>query len=284
MSEVELERELAAGRRAREQIVREHTGMVYTVIARMEARHGLDRGVDKADLAQEGCVQLLKAAEYYNYRKNTRFVTYAFTAVQNRLLRVIQEQARVMRLPTHLYEKYGAVKRAAKAVEQRSRSGEDATSEQICAELSQLGFQSSWVTPSGVDRIVGLIERPAKSLDAGLQGLDNLVLMDKVASDGHQRATALEGFRDDLRILIEHVLEPEEARMLSLRFGLETHEPMTFRKVAEAMGATETTYNDLKVKRRINRALEKLRDGRLSPLGILDFTDFADMEAEWGPG
>ena len=47
-------------------------------------------------------MQLLKAAEYYNYRKNTRFVTYAFTAVQNRLLRVIQEQARVMRLPTHL--------------------------------------------------------------------------------------------------------------------------------------------------------------------------------------
>ena len=37
--------------------VREHTGMVYTVIARMEARHGLDRGVDKADLAQEGCVR-----------------------------------------------------------------------------------------------------------------------------------------------------------------------------------------------------------------------------------
>ena len=35
--------------------------------------------------------------------------------------------------------------------------------------------------------------------------------MDKVASNGHQRATALEGFRDDLRILIEHVREAKTA-------------------------------------------------------------------------
>ena len=63
------------------------------------ARGYLGRGVDIADLVQEGNIGLLRAVERFDHRRGFRFSTYATWWIRQAVTRAVAEQGRAIRLP-----------------------------------------------------------------------------------------------------------------------------------------------------------------------------------------
>jgi RNA polymerase sigma factor (sigma-70 family) len=97
-----LERLAAADRRvsqARSQMIRSNLRLVVSV-----AKHYAHRGIPFLDLIQEGNIGLMRAATRFDWRRGTRFSTYATWWIRQAICRGIIEVHRTMRIPRHVGE------------------------------------------------------------------------------------------------------------------------------------------------------------------------------------
>src|ERR1700759_5819323 len=63
------------------------------------ARRHVGRGVPMEDLLQEGVVGLIRAAEKYDWRRGTRFSTYAVPWIRQAISQALANTGRLIRLP-----------------------------------------------------------------------------------------------------------------------------------------------------------------------------------------
>ena len=68
------------------------------------ARRYQDRGVDMADLVQEGTFGLLRAVEKFDWERGFRFSTYATWWIRQALQRAVQQHGRTIRIPLEVGE------------------------------------------------------------------------------------------------------------------------------------------------------------------------------------
>ncbi|MGH9046529.1 MAG: sigma-70 family RNA polymerase sigma factor, partial [Acidimicrobiales bacterium] len=69
------------------------------------ARRYKDRGVDMADLVQEGTFGLIRAVEKFDWERGFRFSTYATWWIRQALQRAVQQHGRIIRLPLEVGER-----------------------------------------------------------------------------------------------------------------------------------------------------------------------------------
>jgi len=62
-------------------------------------------GVPLEDLVQEGSIGLMKATKRFDYTKGFKFSTYAIWWVRQTIMRLLDNMARTIRLPSHLIDK-----------------------------------------------------------------------------------------------------------------------------------------------------------------------------------
>ena len=231
------------GIRAREQIIKANTRLVVSI-----AKRYMGRGVVFLDLIQEGNLGLMKAVEKFDVHKGFRFSTYATWWIRQTITRAIADQARTIRLPVHINDRIRQIYKANRDLGQqlgRVPTGEELAAEvKMAPEKVQYIQQVSWL-PLSLESPVGDDE------DSDL----GMFIEDELTPTPVQSAC-----ESMLKAKIGQVLDtlsPREARVLSMRFGLDTGIPYTLEEVGEKFGLTRERIRQIE-----GKALRRLRHPR----------------------
>jgi RNA polymerase sigma factor (sigma-70 family) len=217
------------------------------------AKRYRNMGVSYLDLIQEGNLGLIRAVEKFDYRRGFMFSTYAVWWIEQALVRAIQNTARTVRVPSHVYEiqiRLGKVRE-----ELRKELGRPPRRSELAEALG--------VDPDELDRVSASMQ-PIVSTHSTLAGTDDLSLEDLLADD--EAADPVEEVNEtELHGVISRAvanLDPREREIVESRFGLHGESPLTLQQIGERMGLSRERVRQLET-----RALGRLRE-QVAPLGL----------------
>ncbi len=245
--EIELAARIKKGdKKAREQMIKANLRLVVKI-----ARDYEGIGLPLLDLISEGNIGLMKAVERFDPAKGGKLSTYGSWWIKQAMKRALANQSKTIRLPVHLVDKIGKMRRAGLRLQEEL--GREPTDEELAAELDS--------TPSRVARLRVAAIRPA-SLDAQIGGENSGSYAETIADE--KAETPYEMLKDKavLGMLEEMVqtLDEREKTILTARFGLNGERAKTLEEVGEMLGVTRERVRQVQ-----NAALAKLR-GKIEKL------------------
>jgi RNA polymerase primary sigma factor len=221
--EVQLAKRVEAGDpNARRRLIESNLRLVVTI-----AKGYRPGTLDLLDLVQEGSLGLMKAADRYDWRRGTKFSTYASWWIRSAIIEALNTGSQSIRVPESVRERAAQVQRSEQAL--TARFGRRPTSAEIAAELD--------LSPAQVAEARG-VGQPVSSLD------------ETVGADGQLRHADLladPNAVDPLQSLVEDTTEDElearlrqlserQRRVIELRFGLGGSVALTADAVAAELG------------------------------------------------
>lgn len=218
---------------AREQLVEENMGLVYTVAQRF-----LRRGCDWEDLIQIGSIGLLKAIDHFDCSFEVRFSTYAVPMITGEIRRFLRDDG-MIKVSRLLKESAGKAYHAREMLEKKN--GREPTLEEIALEtgIAQEDLVLAMEAVSDVESLSQTI----------YSGDGTPVLLGDRLPDRQDHAEELLN-RMLLAQLIQ-MLEKEEQEIIWLRY----FEDQTQMQVAARLGMTQ-----VQVSRVEKKILRKMRE------------------------
>jgi len=225
---------------ARDHMIRANLRLVIKI-----AREYENLGMPLLDLINEGNLGLMKAVEKFDPAKGGKLSTYAALWIRQQIRRALASQGKTIRLPVHVADRIYRLSQA--ELRLRAELGREATDEELAQELN--------TTVARLERLRRAAARPS-SLDAPL-GDDATSTVAEVVAD-ENAATPFEQLQNQtetalVRNLVDNLPE-REARILRLRFGLESGQEQTLETVGRKLKLTRERIRQLQ-----NMALQKLR-------------------------
>ncbi|MFI1797892.1 RNA polymerase sigma factor RpoD/SigA [Streptomyces sp. NPDC020379] len=220
----ELEAIAAEGARAKDVFIKSNLRLVVAV-ARRYPRSGLPL----LDLIQEGNAGLVRAVEKFDYTKGFKFSTYATWWIRQAITRSIADQSRTIRLPVHLVEELGRIRRVQR--EFNRENGRDPEPAEIAAELD--------TTPGRVSDVLDWARDPVSlnmSVDDEGETQFGDLLEDTSAVSPEQSVIALLR-SEELEDLIGR-LDQRTASIIKARYGIEDGRERTLTEVGKQHGLT----------------------------------------------
>ena len=231
--ERELAEQIALGDpEARDRMARANLRLVVNL-----ARGYQGRGVALEDLIAEGNLGLMRAVEGFDPAAGVRFSTYAAYWIKQAMRTAVMRQGRLVRLPAYTHTLLAKWRRAAAALNERL--GRAPTDDEIgkALGLSERKFRVALEALRAAE--LARHEDDAEdgggaSVLAGLVGAGRGP--DERAGEAEELGRVL-GRLDDL--------EPRQAAVVKLRFGLGDEPPLTLREVGERLGLTRERVRQL---------------------------------------
>jgi len=239
--EIDLAGRIKQGdKQAREQMIKSNLRLVVKI-----ARAYQGVGLPLLDLISEGNIGLMRAVDRFDPVKGAKLSSYGAFWIRQAITRALANQSKAIRLPTHVVEKLGKMRRAACLLE--GELGREPTDEELAAEVG--------ITSSRVNQMRTAAIRPA-SLDAqfddeGVGSYAETIPDEKALSPYEKLDEKGRGLM--LEESIQRLDEREQV-VVRLRFGLEGNPPKTLDEIGRELGVSSERVRQLQ-----NTALEKLR-------------------------
>ncbi|MCC5032931.1 sigma-70 family RNA polymerase sigma factor [Streptomyces sp. WAC 00631] len=223
-SREELEAIAAQGERAKDVFIRSNLRLVVAV-ARRYPRSGLPL----LDLIQEGNAGLVRAVEKFDYTKGFKFSTYATWWIRQAITRSIADQSRTIRLPVHLVEELGRIRRVQR--EFNREHGREPDHTEIAKELG-----------SKTERITDVLDwaRDPVSLNMSVDDEGETQfgdLLEDTSAASPEQSVMIMLRREELDDLIGK-LDDRTASIIKMRYGIDDGKERTLTEVGKQHGLT----------------------------------------------
>lgn len=213
-------------------IVEKNSGLVFSIVKRF-----LNRGYEKDDLYQIGCIGLIKAVRKYDASFNTQFSTYAVPLIMGEIKRFLRDDG-LVKISRSLKENATKIKLAVDFY--FAKNGSEPTVLELAEHLKL-----------SVDDVVMGLEtlKPTESLNAVIneEGKNPVFLIDKLADTGNSDAKEFE------KLVLKELLSelaPRERQLIAMRY----FKGATQIKVANMLGISQ-----VQVSRMEKKILENMR-------------------------
>ncbi|MFP6855322.1 MAG: RNA polymerase sigma factor RpoD/SigA, partial [Opitutales bacterium] len=230
--EGELAARIAVGdEQARELMITANLRLVVKI-----AKDYSNFGLPLLDLIEEGNIGLMKAVERFDPNKGGKLSTYASWWIKQSIKRALANQSKTIRLPVHMIEKVARIKKTSTAMSESL--GRDPTDDELAEAVN--------MPVSKVTHLKTVSARPS-SLEAPIGGNESTTLGEMVGDD--LALTPLERLQSkslvsDVNLVLDQ-LEPREAEIIRLRFGLSGEEPQTLEEVGVKFKVTRERVRQL---------------------------------------
>ena len=210
--------------RARDRMVRANLRLVVNI-----ARGYTGKGLSLQDLIEEGNLGLLRAVEGFDPGVGTRFSTYASYWIKQSIKRALINTAKTIRIPAYMVELLSKWRRA---------------TARLAEELGRTP------TPEEIARVLGLPKKKLPIIKKAIRIYNSTPQTDQADSgwslgemvmDDRIKSPEDELIDSDNLVHVMQMLEtmdPREATVLRMRFGLADNEPKTLKEIGEALGLT----------------------------------------------
>ena len=210
------------------------------------ARKYLNSGEPLDDLAQEGNIGLLKAVDRYDWRRGFRFSTYATWWIRQQIGRYLADKIRTIRVPVHIHEKLQRAERISQAFE--ATAGRKPTLDELAARV-EMPIQK-------LSTLMNIASEPSTIDDATVDGL--------IASDARDAYMSSDPADIVNEIQLKHAVDcfisslpsndRKADRILRMRFGIGTNDPLTLDEIGSRLEVTRERIRQIEAK-----TLRKLR-------------------------
>jgi RNA polymerase primary sigma factor len=204
-----------------------------------------NRGLSFLDLIQEGNAGLMKAVEKYEYKRGYKFSTYATWWIRQGITRAIADQARTIRIPVHMIETMGKLRKIQKDILQDT--GREPTIEEVA--------ERAGISVTECKRVIRVSKHPI-SLDRPIGDSDDCYFGDFLEDKSAENPANISS-NELLKEKITEVLDSltdREREIICLRYGIGDGYTYTLEEVGRRFNVTRERVRQIEAK-----AIKKLQ-------------------------
>jgi len=212
---------------ARDQLVRSNLRLVVNI-----AKKYGNRGMSLGDLIEEGNLGLLRAVDYFDPHRGTRFSTYAAWWIKQSIKRALLENIQPVHIPTYMVTLINHWRHTSTELE--NRLGKTPDIEEM-ADIMKLTLRKAKI----IHRIVKVLSLPTDSFeadDSGEEQMHDTALEDQRTGQPEDALVADEERATVLKLLDK--IDPREAAILRMHYGLDGKSPMAMREIGKKLNLT----------------------------------------------
>ncbi len=222
------------------------------------AKKHVNSNLELSDLIQEGGLGLMKAVEKFEYKRGFKFSTYATWWIRQSINRAIADQANTIRIPVHMKELVSKLTKVTNRY--RQENGREPTIEEYKKHLH--------ISIEKVKNVLKIMQDPI-SLSTPIGEDEDSHLEDFIEdkSGPGPSYSAVDFLRKQEVAGVLDTLSEREAKIIKLRFGIDSGYPRTLEEVGRIFKVTRERVRQIEAK-----AIRKLRHPSRSKL-LRDYMD-----------